>query len=322
VPGWLKLAFILGFGAIPFMSVPAHADAIGKQNWEQFNIIRGGERQLLESETLPNSKTQYELDANRKLRPFESGHMVQLIEAAPMTFQPGPFSGDVLLRRDQAVALENWGALSHMTHFAIVNAANPNVKAGAVIMLGELAEVAGHFNLGELQAQYQRLATDVGDPNFNGGPSPLLAKYDATVRALYDLVSNSYGIDGHWYFEYGGTVASMFATAIGGDELSQHYYISVLDDLNHNRPYLKPDRKARRVGSWMAFERPEDTHFLAMQSWDMLEDMWGHNVWHSARPHLDYQVEEDQKSPTDRHLQNRHDHFYNSGYSEFSDPHQ
>src|SRR5258705_494200 len=81
------------------------------------------------------------------------------------------------------------------------------------------------FKLGNLSAQYQRLATDIADPKFEGGPSPVALRYDATVNALFDWVAYSYGVDGHWYFMYGNVQGGLLALALGDDHLHTDYYL-------------------------------------------------------------------------------------------------
>lgn len=247
--------------------MPAAAKGTAHSRYDHMITLRFKEKWLLPAVQLPESESAYILDFKRKLRPFSSGAIASDINKVDMTFQGAPFGPDVLKSSEQARALTELGVLATMGHYAVVNANNPNVRAGAVAILNQLADVADHFKLGNLASQYQRLANDVGDARFMGGPSPIVQRYDTTVSALYDWVAFSYGVDGHWFFTNGNCWAGLYVLASHGDQLHTDYYLSVLNDLYHSKPRLSPDGYTRSVLRDVSYDAQRDSVYLTNVSW-------------------------------------------------------
>lgn len=222
----------------------ASARAVRTENYDQFVRLRWKEKTLLAPVVLPNTYSQDALDFHRHLAPFVGGNVARAINTVDLSFQAAPFGTDTMTSREQAKALVQLGMLSHMAHFALANAGDPVIKAAALDMLNQLSDIADHFKLGWLRSQYQRIITEASDARFKGGASPTVDKYAATVASLYDYVANTYGIDGHWYFMYGGDMVGVYVLGTGHDPYHMEYFLSVQDELFHERPSLRPDNVA------------------------------------------------------------------------------
>ena len=252
---------------------PAHAAPTHKEGYDCLVNLRFKEKTLLPPVALPNIYSAYVFDFDHKLRPFTGNQLSRAINGVDMAFQSSPFNVDVVPTQAQARALEQLGLLSHMGHFAIINAGNPNVKAGAVAIVNQLAEVSDHFKMGWLRSQYQRLATDIGDAGFKGGAGAVAARYDATVASLYDQVAASYGIDGHWHFMLGGAMAGLYATSAGGDHYHSEYFLVALDNLYHAVPATKLEGAAK-VSHFRVFAgKPCDSDRLAAESFAFIQQL-------------------------------------------------
>lgn len=280
----LLIAIMVGTCALP-----AQAQRATRSRYDHMLTLRMKEKWLLPPVTLANAVSRYVFDFDRKLRLFTNGQIVKNIEKVDFSFQPTPYAIDTLRNKDQASALTQLGMLAAMGHFAVLNARDEKVRAGAVIIMNELADIADHFKLGNLSSQYQRLATDVADPKFDGGPSPITARYDATVNALFDWVASSYGVDGHWFFMYGNVIGGMYALTTGGDQFHTQYYLSVLNDLYFSKPRFYPDFFARFTMTEMIHEPVRDTQFLSNETWAILNHyITGSNYYANPRyPHYD-----------------------------------
>ena len=277
----LVLAMVLG-SVMAWVATPASAELVRHSNYDHFSKLRFKEKWLLPAVTLSNPYAARDLGFEWALRGFTtmtymdfstgnrvSGNPSKAIMAADLNFQPAPFGTDVLLKRDQANALIELGMLSHIGHFAVVNGGHEWVRPLAVNILNQLGEIADHFKLGNLKSQYERLAGEVADPRFSGGPSATVTRYDDTVRALYDYVANSYGVDGHWYFMYGGDMGGLLALTLGGDRLHTQYFLSVAHDLYNCRPTLRPDYVTRTTLAHIQDAHYSDSGFLAGQTWNV-----------------------------------------------------
>jgi hypothetical protein len=300
----VMLALVVA-SVLTWMTLPARAAYEKHSNYDHLVHLRFKEKWLLPPVTLGNPFTADNMGYHQVLRPFTTipwtdyrtgkrvtANPARSIMAADLSFQPAPFGTDVLVKRDQANALVQLGMLSHMGHFAVLNANDEWVRPMAVDIVNQLADVADHFKLGTLQGTYQRIAAEVADPKFQGGPSPTVTRYDDTVRALYDIVANTYGVDGHWYFMLGGDIAGMLALTSGGDRFHTQYFLSVTDDLYHFRPMLRADSMTRRILLYLHWERPRDTAFIASQTWNLTNHyLLGYDQWtafgHETNPPTD-----------------------------------
>lgn len=274
------LALLVLMAASTYLT-PAQAALNIRSRYDHMLTLRMKEKWLLPSVQLPNANAAYVLDFDHRLRLFTNGTIVRNIEKVDFNLQGTPFAVDTLKNRDQARALVQLGMLATMGHFAILNANDDRIRVGAVQIMNELADISDHFKLGNLSSQYQRLATDVGDPRFAGGPSPIVARYDATVNALYDWVASSYGVDGHWFFMYGNAVAGLYALTAGGDRFNCAYNLSVLDDLYHSRPVHFDDPYATGTLAVIAHDDARDTELLCREAWASLEHFVNGNAFYA-----------------------------------------
>lgn len=248
-------------------ALPTHHD-----RFENMLNLRMKEKELFAPVTLPNPFTAEAFDKEHKLRLFTSGSLARSINAGELALQASPYNVDVVPSQEQARALAQMGMLSHMTHFALINSNNANVKAGAVEMINQLADVADHHKLGWLRSQYQRLANDVADAGFKGGSGPLVTRYDATVTSLCDSVAASYGVDGHWYFMLGGCMSDLYATSAGGDAYHSAYIAAYIDALYHNKPTLRSKGATKASLCHTYFRETNNTHYLAAESLNFLHN--------------------------------------------------
>jgi len=271
----LKKLLTLGLVAAILLALPmqASAEKIQKETYDSFLLLRFKEKWLLPPVSLRNDVTAYNLDTLRAIKPFTGGNVGRAINSVDLAFQAAPFGTDVMANQEQARALVQFGMLSHIGHFAVSNANDPDLKAAALDILGQLSEIADHFKMSWLRSQYQRLITDVSAPTFQGGMSSTLDKYDASVASLYDYVSNTYGPDGHWYFMYGGATAGLFALSAGGDQVNTEYFLAVLSNLYHRRPIYAPELVARVTLRNLKSARYNDPYIAA-------------NTWNSVRFYL------------------------------------
>lgn len=258
-------------------SFPTRSDAT------HMRVLRTKEKWLLPSVQLPNDVAEHVLDFGRKLRMFTSGEIARDINKVEFNLQATPQAQavDALKNKNQASALVELGMLTSMGHFAVLNARNATIRAGAVSIINQLADVADHNKMGNLASQYQRLATDVGDPKFLGGPSPITARYDATVSSQYDWVATSYGVDGHWFFMYGNAIAGLYALSAGGDQFHSEYYLCVLHDLYHKKPSFYPDYLTRYTLTVLINEPARDSKFLAGETWSIIDHYVTGNNWYA-----------------------------------------
>lgn len=271
--------------------MPAEARSSNRSRYDHMLNLRLKEKWLLPPLQIPEGEASWILDFDRRLRPFSNGMIARNIEKVDLTFQGAPFGPDVLKSREQANALTQLGMLAAMGHFAVLNAGHGDVRSGAVAILNQLADVADHFKMGNLAGQYQRLANDVADPRFTGGPSPVVQRYDATVAALFDWVSSSYGVDGHWYFMNGTLWPGLYVLSLHDDRVNHEYYLSVMDDLFHSKPRLFPDIYTRSVMRDVITEPVWDNEYLGNVAWaTLMHYCTGSNYYASPRqPHWDLQ---------------------------------
>lgn len=280
---------LMVWGLMSIYMMPVQAASTSRTNYDHMVNLRFKEKWLLPPVQLSEGEATWVFDFNRRLRPFSSGQIARDINKADLTFLGSPFGPDVLKNRDQARALVQLGMLAQMGHFAVINSNNENVKAGAVSIINQLAEVADHFKIGNLASQYQRLATDVADPKFMGGPSPIVQRYDATVAALFDAVANSFGVDGHWYFMFGNDIAGLYVLSLHQDQLHSDYYESIANDLFHTKPVLFPDIYTRAILRDISSEPTRDSAYLAgVTAATMNHYLASSNYYVSPRrPHFD-----------------------------------
>lgn len=269
--------------------MPASARSSNHSQYDHMITLRFKEKWLLPPIQLRNGEVTWVLGFNRMLRPFSNGMLARNIEKVDLTFQGAPFGPDVLKTRDQANALTQLGMLAAMGHFAVLNASDAEVKTGAIQVINQLADIADHYKIGNLAAQYQRLANDVADPRFVGGSNPIVQRYDATVAALYDWVAWSYGVDGDWYFTNGTIWPGLYVLSLTCDRLHTEYYLSVLDDLFHSKPRLFPDVYARAVQRDVIADPTWDSQYFNNVAWaTMMHYGTGSNYYASPRqPHWD-----------------------------------
>jgi hypothetical protein len=269
--------------------MPTHK--VRLENYDEFVRLRFKEKWLLPPVALPTDSTGDILDLQRGLRPFTGGKVAGAVNSVDLQFQAAPFGTDVLINRDQARALTQLGMLATAGHFAIINSGNPQIKQSALDILNQLADISDHFKLGALRSQYQRLITEVGDARFQGGPGPSVDKYAATVASLYDYVANTYGIDGHWYFMFGNTMTGLYALSTSHDQLHSEYYLTVLNDLYHRRPSLRPDYLPMTGARWLHWETTVDSDFINATTWSAIQYyMLGETRWvnpYTHQQHMD-----------------------------------
>jgi hypothetical protein len=263
-------------------ALPTHHD-----RFENMLDLRMREKSLMSPVTLPNLCTADALDLGHKLRPFTNGSLARSINAGELSLTSSPYNVDVVPTQEQARALVQLGLLSHMGHFALINASNPTIKAGAVEMVNQLADVADHYKLGWLRSQYQRLASDVADAGFKGGPGSLVTRYDATATSLCDAVSASYGIDGHWHFMLGASMSDLFATAVGGDAYHSAYIMAYIDDLFHNKPTLRAKGAEKTSLCHSYYRESQSTHYLAAEAFAFIHN-FTMNTSVSINPRCDH----------------------------------
>lgn len=283
------IALLVVVMASYYISPAAQAKGTARSRYDHMITLRFKEKWLLPPVQLPSGESAWILDFDRKLRPFSNGQMAADIKKVDMQWQLAPFGPDVLKSRDQARALVELGILSSMGHFAVANAHDDNIRNGAVSIINQLGDIADHYKLGPLKSQYDRLATDVADPKFIGGPSPILGRYDATVAELYDFVAASFGIDGHWYFMFGNTLPGEYVLGLHGDQLHMQYFLEVQDDLFHSKPRLFPDYYTRATLRDFDMEPQRDSEYIANMSWATMNHfITGSNYYADPRnPHYD-----------------------------------